>query len=155
MTRVMPKRKPPIEPSTLTAAIEDVKRSYYISEQRDYRRVDDEAIIDVIGRIEEISAAHKRHLGQQLDMTFVCARSFHQDQPERDVERPSLFSVHLRGEQRSLMAYLPADAFWALASMIASGEITHIEARFMPPRYGHGDLLSLYYRGPIETATTA
>lgn len=149
----MPKRTPSIEPQTLTAVIEEVKRSYFIAEEREFRRVDDEAIIDLLGRIENISPAHTRHLGKGIEMSLVCARSFHQDEPKPTVERPSLFSVNLRGEQRSLMAYVPADAFWALASMIASGEVTHIEARFTPPRYGHGDLLSLHYRGHIESGS--
>lgn len=145
------KKRPTPEPSTMTASIEEVKRSYYISEVADFRRVDDEAIIDVIGRIDEISPAHKRHLGKQIDLTLVCARSFHLDETQLNAERPSLFSVHLRGEQRSLMAYLPADTFWNLSSMMMSGEITHIEAQFLRPRYGHGQLLNLYWRGPIDT----
>ncbi|HEX8572881.1 MAG TPA: hypothetical protein VF759_09030 [Allosphingosinicella sp.] len=54
-------------------------------------------------------------------------------------------SVQLRKRGCSLAAYLPADAFWALPSMISSGAITHIEARFERLSYGSGDLQSLYF----------
>lgn len=54
-------------------------------------------------------------------------------------------SVQLRKKGCSLAGYLPADAFWSLPAMISSGAITHIEARFDRPRYGRGDLQSLYF----------
>lgn len=143
----MPKRKPYVEPQTLTAVIERKARSYYLSEEHEHRRVDDEAILDVVGRIEEISPAHKRHHGKQIEMSFVCSRSYSRDDPTPTTDKPFLLSVNLRGEQRSLMAYMPADAFWAVSSMIVSGEITHIEACFAPTHQGHGELLSLHWRG--------
>lgn len=144
----MPKRKPPPEPSTLTAVIEGKAQSYYLSQEPGLGRVDDEAIIDLVGRIEEISPAHKRHQGKQIEMSLVCSRSFSRDDPTPTTDKPFLLSVNLRGEQRSLMAYMPADAFWSVSSMIVAGEITHVEARFGPIHRGNADLLSLHWRGP-------
>jgi hypothetical protein len=43
------------------------------------------------------------------------------------------------------MAYLPADAFWALPKMTSPGSTTHIEARFDKPRHGSGDPQSLHF----------
>jgi hypothetical protein len=65
-------------------------------------------------------------------------------------------SVSLRGENRSLGAYLPSDAFWSLPGMIASKAVTHIEAEFGPTRAGYGELLSLHFATAeaIEEAST-
>lgn len=72
------------------------------------------------------------------------ARSFGEE-PSSSAGKPFLMSVQLRKRGCSLAAYLPADAFWALPSMISSGAITHIEARFERLSYGSGDLQSLYF----------
>jgi hypothetical protein len=56
-----------------------------------------------------------------------------------------MLTVNLRKGGCSLMAYIPADAFWALPAMISSGAVTHVEARFGKSHYGSADLLSLYF----------
>jgi hypothetical protein len=43
------------------------------------------------------------------------------------------------------MAYLPTEAFWGLLPELRSGRIKYIEARFNAPRYGNGELTSLYF----------
>jgi hypothetical protein len=53
------------------------------------------------------------------------------------------------------MAYLPADAFWTLPSMIDSEAVTRIEARFASVRYGSGELLSVYFATPSKLGELA
>lgn len=138
-------RKKPTESFTLTSAIQSIERSYFIAEHSNLRRVDDEAILTVRGIIEQISPRYKRHAGGAIEMQFVCARSFDRDKPVPAADKPFLLSVTLRGESRSLMAYLPSDAFWSLPEMIASKAVTHVEAGFGPARYGHAELQFLNF----------
>jgi len=143
----MAKRKPrPPEPEILVAAIEGMESTYYISELRgEVRHVDDEAILDIVGRIERHDRRRSQYLGQRIEISLVCARSFGAEASTTPTGRPFLMSVQLRKGACSLMAYLPADAFWSLPAMISSGAVTHVEARFDKPRYGSGDLQSLYF----------
>jgi hypothetical protein len=46
---------------------------------------------------------------------------------------------------RLFSAYLPSDVFWALQTDLKSGRFKYIEARFKKPRYGWGELVSLYF----------
>lgn len=133
----------------LIARIEQSSRTYYLSEYPGIR-IEDEARIEVTARIEEISPALKRHRGEQIDMCFACSRSFRDDSPTPAIEKPVLLMVTLKANHRALMAYLPSDAFWAVAGMITSGEITYIEVSFGPIRYGNGPLLSLHWRRSKE-----
>lgn len=139
------KRKPPVESFTLTAVIQSLERSYFIAEHHDQRRVDDEAILTVWGRIEQISPRYERHIGTVIEMQLLCARSFRRDEPLPATDKPFLMSVSLRDDNRSLAAYLPADAFWALPEMINSKAITHIQAEFEPSRAGYADLQFLHF----------
>jgi hypothetical protein len=58
----MTKRKSrPPEPEIVVAAIESIWQTYYISEMREeVRGVDDEAILDIIGRIERLDPSRAR-----------------------------------------------------------------------------------------------
>lgn len=143
----MPTRKARApEPEILVATIEEVDQTYFISELRgENRRVDDEAILGIVGRIERIGPARKQYLNQRIEMSFVCARSFAAEVSCVATGRPSLMSLQLRKRACSLIAYLPADAFWALPALISSRAISHVEARFDKPSYGIGDLQSLHF----------
>ena len=142
----MPRKPARPEPVTLIAKIETVEQTYYISEYADHKpSVSDEAIIDIVGRIEQISPSQKQHGGREIEISLVRARSFERGEENSPSDRPFMLVVNLRKGGCSLMAYLPSDAFWALPPMIASGSITHIEARFEPPHRGSGNLLSLYF----------
>lgn len=76
-------RKPRIpESETLVAAIEEVQQTYYISELQGHgRRVEDEAILDIVGRIERAEHSRRQHLHRRIEMSFICARSFGGDNP--------------------------------------------------------------------------
>lgn len=139
------KRKLPVESYTLVASILAIERSYSISEERGYRRVDDEATLIVKGVIDRISARYQRHRGKEIAIQLLCARSFNRDRAAPAVEKPFLMSVNFRGREVGLGAYMPSDAFWALPDIIKSKEVTHVEADFTSSRYGFAELLNLNF----------
>jgi hypothetical protein len=139
------KKPPKPQPEGLAAIIETVEQTYYIA---DYQQGDtplgDESIIDIVGRIEQISPRHIAHLGEKVGISLICARSFAGKEPTPVTDRPILYGITLRKNQHSALAYLPADAFWALPPMIRSGAITHIELRFNPIHRGSADLVAIH-----------
>lgn len=126
------------ESEKLVARIDRVDPSYYISRHED--RIGDEAILNIDATIERISSRHGQHVGSLLELSLVIERTFEKDTV---AGRPHLFSVNLNKKQRSILAYLPADAFWSLPRLIDLGA-THIEARFSPIYRGSGNLESIH-----------
>jgi hypothetical protein len=51
----------------------------------------------------------------------------------------------LRRNARSMLAYLPGDAFWAIQAQLKAGTLKHLEARYQKPSRGSGELTSLYF----------
>ena len=147
----MRRRKQPLpDPEYLVASIENIEETYYVSQERERGRyLDDEAIIEVIGKIEKISPRHKRFIGNRIEMSFVCSRRFGSDHAQSE-SGPALFSMNLRKGGCSFMAYLPADAFWALPAIITSKAITCVETTFAHTRYRSGELLSVYFATPAK-----
>jgi hypothetical protein len=130
----------------LTARIDTVAQTYFIAaDDHAGSRVEDEAILNIVGVIESIGPRHQRFLGQPLEMAFICATLFEGKHPTPKADKAVLLPLELRKDRRSLMAYLPSDAFWALSRMIPERLITHVEARFSGLRYGTADLLSVYF----------
>ena len=129
----------------MIATIETVEQSYFIVQHREQGDAfDDEAILDVTGKIEEIGSRHRQHLGHEIEMSFICSRRFTPNAKEPS-GTPSMFGLTLKKDQRSLLVYLPGDAFWALPAMIASKAVTHIEVNFGDSHHGRADLLSLHF----------
>lgn len=142
----MAKRKIVTETFELTASIERVEQTYYISEHRGIELpVSDEAIVEMFGRIVTISPQYKQHVGAEIDMAVIRAQSFSRDNPTPTADKPFMVSLILKKNSRSLTAYIPADAFWALPGMISSGAVTHVMARFDKPWHSSATLLSLYF----------
>lgn len=151
----MPKRAVRVEVHEMTIVIGRFEQTYYISDcRRSGGRMEDEAIIEVAGRIQAIDAAYKRHLGRDIEMTFIRSRSFSAEDDTPTTDHPFLLTVVLKKDHCSLMGYLPADAFWALPSMISSGSITHVEARFDKPHYGSASLISLHFTPASKLTAT-
>jgi hypothetical protein len=132
------RRQRPPEFEKLIARIDRVDPSYYISRHED--RISDEAILNIDATIERISPRHSPHVGCLLELSLVIERTFEKDTV---AGRPHLFSVNFSKKQRSILAYLPADAFWSLPRLVALGA-THIEARFSPIYRGSGNLESVH-----------
>lgn len=131
-----------IEPEELRARILTVSRSYYISstEVRDEAYVDDEAILEVEGLIEDVSARHRKHLGLAITINLLSAKRY---SPEREPSSAFFGSINLRGTTRSAFSYLPARPFWHIPDMIAGGADC-IELRFAPLVRGYAPLSSLW-----------
>lgn len=90
----MPRKAPRPEPYELIARIETVEQSYYISEHADHRPpVGDEAIIDIVGKIERISPKLNQHLDRQIEISLVCAQSYEGDARTPASDKPFLLSV--------------------------------------------------------------
>lgn len=133
------------EPSWLIAGIERFEQTYFLSEHGSSRgATSDEALIEIQGRIVRISAEHTQHVEQPIEITLGCAATYAADERTPLSDKPFLVRMNLRKHQRSCMAYLPTVAFWSILAMIEAGRLTHIEARFDRPRYGSGNLLSVY-----------
>ncbi|WP_284126420.1 hypothetical protein [Parerythrobacter aestuarii] len=143
----MPRRRRiEIERNELVARIISYNRSYYISRNEiDYRKVGDEAILEIAGTVEAIGKKHKKLIGAPFEATLICACEYSAEQPLSATASPRLFGVTLKGGKASILVYLPMEPFWALPSMIASKEITHIEAIYGKPHYGDADLDSLHF----------
>lgn len=79
----MAKRKArPPEPERMVAAIESVAQTYYISElSGEVRQVEDEATLEIVGRIERLDRSRSQYLGQQIDISLLCARSSAERRP--------------------------------------------------------------------------
>ena len=119
----MAKRRAGTAPDTsgeVWVRITSYKRKYYISRSDVGAawRTDDKAQLEVIATIEAISAAQKKHLGANMEISLLCA----QDYSPESKGGPAFFgSVMLRGSQRSALAYLPPKPFWELPSIISEG----------------------------------
>jgi hypothetical protein len=138
-------------PDSLTARIETVAQSYFIAaDGHAGSRVEDEAILNIKSVIEAIGPRHQRFLGQPLELDFICARSFAGKEPTPKADKPVLHLLELRKDRRSLMVYLPSDAFWGLCRTISGGLITHVEASFSGLRYGTADLLSVHFTRKLQ-----
>lgn len=135
------RRQTPLQPEMLIARIEGYEQTYFIAQDH---RTEDEARIDIVGRIERASLRHKVHIGERIDIAFACSQSFNEDEPTATSDKPFLLMMNLSKRSRSFMAYLPSSAYWAVPRMIDTGKVTHIHAMFEPTRHGSGSLKSVY-----------
>lgn len=141
----MRKKAPTPQPEMLVARIESFEQTYYISEYRTQgARADDEALIDIVARIEHVSPRHMQHCGEQIGITLACAHTYNEEGSTPTSDKPFLLNMNLRKNNRSFMAYLPSAAFWAIPRMIDAGSVTHIHAMFAPLHRGDSELLSVY-----------
>ncbi|MCA1549692.1 hypothetical protein I6F36_22940 [Bradyrhizobium sp. BRP19] len=150
------RRKPPPEPEhTLLATVKSVTVSYYVGNHGD--GVSDEAITDVLCDIVAITPNIPKHLGKELTCSLMCSRQYGRvDDPDEKgwprigkgqtvPERPFLLNMRLDKDVGGLSAYLPEAAYWALQADLKSGRLKFIEAKFIRPRRGYGDLTSIYF----------
>lgn len=148
MSTAKSKGRLPEPENLLVAHIKTSNFRYFIASHRPTRtteRIDDEAIIEIDAEISKIEPAQSQHLGQQIKCSLLCARSFHRGgSSEKPCGVPLLYSVTLRKDTRSLLAYLPADAFWAMLARLEAGKLSYLEASYQKPSRGYGELTSLH-----------
>jgi hypothetical protein len=129
------------------ARILSTKFSYFISNhgpQQAPRRVDDKAIIHLDAEIAKIEPREPKLVGPHLECSLVCARRYSDEAQEQSNGQPMLYSIQLRRNARSLLAYLPSDAFWAVQSQLAVGTLKRIEVSYTKPTRGLSELISLH-----------
>lgn len=146
------KRTGYVPPEEIIARIERHRLSYYLSrpDNLDPSGLGDEALLDIEALIEIASPRHSSQVGETIEITLACARSYRPEDATSQQNRPVLFGVTLTRSQRSSLSYLPSEAFWPIPSLIKDGLYTHIELRFSPLFRGHGDLLSIWFgKAPI------
>ena len=146
------KRTGYVPPEEILARIERHRLSYYLSRpySLDPSGLGDEALLEIEAVIEMASTHHSSQVGETIEITLACARSYRPENATSQQNRPALFGVTLTRSQRSSLSYLPSEAFWPIPSLIKDGLYTHIELRFSPLFRGHGDLLSIWFgRAPI------
>jgi hypothetical protein len=143
------KRNLPQLDSSLVANIRTSHSSYFICSHRltrDTERVEDEATIEIEAQISKIEPLQSQHLGHMISCSVLCARTFERGpSPGKPSGIPLLYSITLRKNARSLLAYLPADAFWALEARLEAGKVNYLEACYQKPSRGYGQLTSLHF----------
>lgn len=139
------KRIPPSFEYDLIALICKVEQSYFISGHGGVNeKTLDEAIVEIVGRIMEISPRYEQFLGAGIDICISCSRTFDLNAIGPVVDKPFLVGLNLKQGECSLMAYFPSDAFWALPQIIAAGA-DHVGVRFGPLTRGHAPLQSVHF----------
>lgn len=128
-------------PEEISARIVASRRSYFISrsEAGEDTFIDDEAEFEIEPVIEKSSKRHRRNLAQAITISLLSAC---RHAPERSSNSSFFGSVTLRGSDRSAVAYLPAETFWHLPSMLLAG-CNVVEFSFTRLRRGFAHLLSL------------
>lgn len=141
------KRTGYVPPEEIVARIERHRLSYYLSrpDNLDPSGLGDEALLDIDAVIEMASPRHRSQVGETIEITLACARTYRPEDANSPQNRPVLFGVTLTKSQRSSLSYLPGEAFWPIPSLIKDGLYTHIELRFSPLFRGQGDLLSIWF----------
>ena len=120
--------------------------SYFVSKHgSESEKIVDEAIIDITAEITTTEPERPEHIGEELNCSLVCSRTYDRDVAQARANNPLLYSIVLKRSERSMLAYLPDDAFWAMQSQLTSGRTKYIEIRYQKPRYGSGELSSIYF----------
>jgi hypothetical protein len=144
----MRSRKMILPEHSLVAAICMSNFSYFIANHSSTgvpERVDDEAIIEIQARILKTEPIQSDHVGELIECSLVCSRVYTRDTTKRSVGVPLLYTIRLQRNGRSMLAYLPEDAFWAIQARVKSGTLKQIEAHYQKPIRGWGELTSLYF----------
>lgn len=150
------KRKALPEPEhTLLATVKSVTVSYYVRNHGD--GVSDEAITDVLCDIVAMTPNMPKHLGKEVTCSLMCSREYGRvDDPDEKhwprigkgqtvPERPFLLNMRLGKDGGFFSAYLPEAAYWALQGDLKNGRLKFIEASFIKPHHGGGDLTSINF----------
>lgn len=150
------KPKPPPEPEhTLLATVKSVTVSYYVGSHG--HGVADEAVTYVVCDIVALTPNMTKHPNKEVTCSLMCSRQYGRvDDPDEKgwpligkgqtvPEKPFLLNMRLGKDGGLFSAYLPEAAYWALQADLKSGRLKFIEARFIRPRNGYGNLTGIYF----------
>ena len=129
----------------LLIEIDTFEQSYHIADHRaEIGRVDDEAIIDIFGKVVG-SSDRKPLLGTPAEVSLVCSQSYHAAQDASEAPLSMLMTAsHVKGTFRAL-GYLPAQPFWALPDMISSGRGSQVIVDYRAGGGRGSELHALYF----------
>lgn len=101
-------------------------QSYHIADHRvDIGRVDDEAIIDIFGRVVR-SRDQQPFVGVPAELSLICSQAYHSDPEASEAPLPMLMTASHAKDKFKALGYLPPQPFWALPEMISSGRVSHV-----------------------------
>ncbi len=129
----------------LLIEIDSYEQSYHIADHRaEIGRVDDEAIIDIRGKIVRTSD-HRPLVGASAELSLVCSQSYHAAPDASEAPQPMLMTAsHSKGSFKAL-GYLPPQPFWALPELISFGRVSHVVVDYRPGVSRGSELHALYF----------
>lgn len=134
-----------VKTGEITASIETIERTYFLQRHTPTGGSSDDAVIDIVGRIESASKPYDRYVGHIIEVALRSSRSFSAGTKEETVGALGPFSISLGESGFSVLAYLPSDAFWAIPGMLSDHSVSHIGLTFDTPRHGSGSLESIHF----------
>jgi hypothetical protein len=129
----------------MTALIETTEQTYFLQRNPATGGSFDEAIIDIVGRIETATTPYVSHIGSRIEVALRLSRSFPGDPSDGKISTLGPFQMMIGKRGCSVLAYLPSDAFWALPATISAKAVTHVGLTFGAPRHGSADLESIHF----------
>jgi hypothetical protein len=142
MTKIRRKKKATLKPVyCLKAEIQAASPTYYLGDDGPERRLD-ETFVRLNCLIVETSEKLEQHRGKEIEIRLACERFL--PDVSQSAKRAHL-SLTLRKNLRSMVAYLPSDAIWALPGLIASKAITHVQVDCDELHRGEATGLSIYF----------
>lgn len=129
----------------LLIEIDSFEQSYHIADHRaEIGRVDDEAIIDIVGKVVR-SSDRQPSFGTPAEVSLVCSQSYHAAADASEAPLPMLMTAsHSKGPFRAL-GYLPPQPFWASPDMISSGRVSHVIVDYRNEPSRDSTLHALYF----------
>lgn len=126
---------------TLTARIRSSDLSYHIAQSQGHE-FSEILAFEMLATIETIHPKFKRHLGEDLQVSFTgSCRVSHNAYREDDAN--TIYLLDLRAQSRYLSGVIPSDTNFALPALIEAGHIGYLVVEFEPPRQGRGLVRSI------------
>jgi hypothetical protein len=127
-------------PEQLVARVIAIEASYFLLVEilANDRPADEEAIINLTGRICWISRRHKQHLGRDIEISLITSQRL--GEPS-STSRP-FGSVSIGKQRCGAYVYLPAISFYGLSPFI-KGDDCMVDLDFEPTKWGNGELRSI------------
>lgn len=125
----------------LTARIRSSDLSYHIAKSKAHE-FSEILGIEMLATIETIHPKFKRHLGEDLHISFTgSGRVSHNAYGENDAN--AIYMIDLRAQSRYLSGAIPSDTIFALPALIEDRHIGYLIIDFEPPRQGRGLVRSI------------
>ena len=128
------------QPEQLVARVVAIDPSYFLIMENlgNDRPADEEAILNLTGKICWISRRHKQHLGREVDISLISSQRWGEAS-----SRSRLFgSVSIKKQGCGVYVYMPAISFYGISPFINLYDCM-VDLDFEPTKWGHGELRSI------------